>query len=227
MCPLRTGDYTQPDNPHYGMIGANFTPPGDNGVALLKHREVETLFHEFGHLLHHLLTSVPVPSLAGTNVAWDFVELPSQIMENWCWERESLELFARHFETDAVIPLDLMQRMQSARTYRAGYQMMRQLSFGSVDLKLHREYDPSEDGTVIEYAFEIANDFSPVPLPDGYAMIASFNHLFSSPVDMLQRTTRTNGQKSWRRTLLPDSKRRPILSRGGCRTTRYNPIARQ
>ena len=103
-------------------------------------------------------------------------------MENWCWERESLELFARHFETDAVIPLDLMQRMQSARTYRAGYQMMRQLSFGSVDLKLHREYDPSVDGTVIEYAFEIANEFSPVPLPDGYAMIASFNHLFSSPV---------------------------------------------
>ena len=176
------------------MIGANFTSPGHDGVALLKHREVETLFHEFGHLLHHLMTTVEVPSLAGTNVAWDFVELPSQIMENWCWERESLELFARHYETNEVIPDDLMERMRSARTYRAGYLMMRQLSFGSVDLKLHRKYAPEHDGSVIDYALR-----SPTILvPSHYRTDMRSRHLIIYSLrrlDMPPHITPTNGRR--------------------------------
>lgn len=181
MRGLRVGD---PDagTPHVGTISANLTPPQKDRPALLRHSEVETIFHEFGHLLHHLLTRVPIRAIAGTNVAWDFVELPSQIMENWCWAREALDMFARHHETDAPIPADLFDKMQAARTFRSGYQMMRQLGFASVDLALHRSYDPSRDGDPIAYARAVATRFDPTELPDDYAMIAGFGHLFSSPV---------------------------------------------
>jgi oligopeptidase A len=150
--------------------------------ALLTHREVETIFHEFGHLLHHVLSRVEVKSLAGTAVAWDFVELPSQIMENWCWEREALDMFARHHQTGVTIPEDLFRKMVGARTYRGANVQMRQLGFGFVDLKLHREYDPARDGDVCRYARAILQQFNPAILPEDYAMIAAFTHLFASPV---------------------------------------------
>jgi oligopeptidase A len=168
--------------PHSGCVCGNLTPPLGDKPALLTHREVETIFHEFGHLLHHVLSRVEVRSLAGTAVAWDFVELPSQIMENWCWEREALDLFARHYQTGEPIPEDLFRKMVRARTYRAANAQMRQLGFGFVDLKLHREYRPERDGDVIRYARNILQQFTPAPLPADYAMIAGFTHLFASPV---------------------------------------------
>jgi oligopeptidase A len=168
--------------PHVGCVCGNLTPPIGDKPALLTHREVETIFHEFGHLLHHVLSRVEVKSLAGTAVAWDFVELPSQIMENWCWERDALDLFARHYQTGEAIPDELFQKMMRARTYRGANVQMRQLGFGLTDLKLHREYDPALDGDVMQYARAILQQFTPAPLPENYAMIAGFTHLFSSPV---------------------------------------------
>lgn len=168
--------------PHLGLFCANISPPIDGKPALLTHHEVETLFHEFGHLLHHAFSDVEVRSLAGTNVAWDFVELPSQIMENFCWEREALDLFAAHHETGEKIPEELFERMILARTYRAAAAQMRQLGFATLDLRLHREYlelDPRPD--LLEYARKIAEDHSPTALTDDYAMICGFGHLFSSP----------------------------------------------
>ena len=125
---------------------------------------------------------VEVRSLAGANVAWDFVELPSQIMENWCWELDALDLFARHYQTGEPIPRDLFDKMNRARKFRAANSQMRQLGFGYVDLALHREYSPERDGDVVEYARKQLQEFAPAPLPTDYAMIASFTHLFASPV---------------------------------------------
>ena len=168
--------------PHVGLFCANVTPPQGGRPALLTHDEVTTLFHEFGHLLHHLLTEVEVRSLAGTNVAWDFVELPSQIFENWCWEREALDLFARHHEQGAPLPGDLLARMLRARDYRAANHAMRQLGFGTVDLALHTTYDPARDGDPVDFARALAARFAPAALPAEYAMILGFTHLFASPV---------------------------------------------
>ena len=179
MDALITGDPAH-GRPHLGLICGNLTPPVDGRSALLTHREVETIFHEFGHLLHHLLSLVEVRSLAGTSVAWDFVELPSQIMENWCWEREALDLFARHFETGAPVPEDLFRKMRRAKTFRAANAQMRQLGFGYVDLALHREWDGGSD--VIAWSRNVLQQFSPAPFPPEHAMLASFTHLFSSPV---------------------------------------------
>ncbi|MBS1875133.1 MAG: M3 family metallopeptidase [Acidobacteria bacterium] len=173
---------SDPSRHHLGLICGNLTPPVGDAPALLTHREVETIFHEFGHLIHHCLSRVEVRTLAGANVAWDFVELPSQIMENWCWEREALDLFARHYQTSEPIPEDLFQKMRRARVFRAANAQMRQLGFGFTDLALHRQYDPTRDGGVIAYAKRALASFSPAKLPENYAMIASFTHLFASPV---------------------------------------------
>jgi oligopeptidase A len=115
-------------------------------------------------------------------VPWDFVELPSQIMENWCWERESLDLFARHYQTGEPIPDELFAKMNRARTFRGANAQMRQLAFGVLDLSLHRLYSQALDGDVMAYARKIMQAFSPAELPRDYGMLAAFTHLFASPV---------------------------------------------
>ena len=214
--------------PRLGLICGNLTPPIDDKPALLTHREVETIFHEFGHLLHHLLTRVEVRSLAGTAVAWDFVELPSQIMENWCWERESLDLFARHYETGDLIPEELFQKMKRAKTFRAANAQMRQLGFGYVDLALHRQWDPSQ-GDPVDWSRPILQQFAAAPLPDNYAMITGFTHLFASPVAYLApATTPINGPRSpGRRRLHPFQKGRSLQPIRRPRLPRKNPLERR
>lgn len=171
-----------PPQPNLAVFCLNASPPSGGKPSLLLHRDVETLFHEFGHLLHHCLSRVPVRSLAGTRVAQDFVELPSQIMENWCSEREALDLFARHYDSNAALPPVLLERMNAARTFRAASMQMRQLGFAAVDLALHIDYDAKADGDVLPYARAIMEKYAVAPFPDDYAMLASFSHLFGSPV---------------------------------------------
>jgi oligopeptidase A len=145
---------------------------------------VETVFHEFGHLLHHLCGRVPIPSLNGTSVAWDFVELPSQIMENWCWERESLDFFARHHASGDPIPEDLFTRMVEARNYMSAAAMMRQLSLGMMDLVLHLDYPAGPpEGEDLDSLLRSHLEAYTFPYREPVRpLIRRFSHLFSSPV---------------------------------------------
>ena len=181
---LKTGepDENNDREPHLGLICGNLTAATESKPALLTHYEVETIFHEFGHLLHHLCGEVPHRSLNGVNVAWDFVELPSQIMENWCWERESLDLFAHHHETGDTIPEELFDKMLRARNFMAGNTMMRQLAFAKLDLHIHRKLAKEEfDDLELNLQTTLEN-YLPKRKSKPRTIALRFSHLFSSPV---------------------------------------------
>ena len=181
---LKTGepDKSGKCKPHLGLICGNLSAPTAEKPALLTHYEVETIFHEFGHLLHHLCGNVKHRSLNGVNVAWDFVELPSQIMENWCWQRESLDLFARHYKTGEIIPDELFNKMLRARNFMAGNAMMRQLAFSKLDLFLHRSLAKRDFEDLEKEIQLVLVDYLPKRNSPARTIVQRFSHIFSGPV---------------------------------------------
>lgn len=165
------------ERPHVSIV-CNFTRPTASKPSLLTFNEVTTLFHEFGHALHGMLANTTYPTLSGTSVYWDFVELPSQVMENWCYEEEALNLFAKHYETGELIPMEYVQKIKESASFLEGLATVRQLSFGMLDMGWHAE-DPSSILNVKEYE---TKQFEPTAIyPDvkENAMSTSFSHIFN------------------------------------------------
>ncbi len=156
----------------------NFAPPADGRPGLLTHDEVTTLFHEFGHGLHHMLTEQEVPGVSGINgVAWDAVELPSQFMENWCWQPEALALFSGHYETGEPLPNDKLERMLAARNFQSGMKMLRQLEFSLFDFRIHANY---QRGLDIQAELDaVRREVAVVPAPDFNRFQNGFAHIFA------------------------------------------------
>ncbi|MBN4053239.1 M3 family metallopeptidase, partial [bacterium AH-315-L15] len=161
-------------------LTCNFSPPVGDDPALFTHDEVLTLFHEFGHGLHHMLTQVDYLSVAGIGgVPWDAVELPSQFMENWCWQREALDLIASHFKTGAALPEEMFQRMLAAKNFQSGMHMVRQLEFALFDFRLHLEYDPEKEGRVYEVLEEVRKQVAVMHPPSFNRFPHGFSHIFA------------------------------------------------
>jgi oligopeptidase A len=158
----------------------NFLPPTGGQPVLLTHSEVVTLFHEFGHGLHHMLTRVRYPSLAGINgVPWDAVELPSQFMENYAWHPDVLPLISGHIDTGAPLPRPMIERLNGSRTFHAVLKAVRQLEFALFDLRLHSEYQPERGARVAEILREVRNQVAVVPVPEFNRFAHSFGHIFA------------------------------------------------
>ena len=158
----------------------NGTPPVGDTPSLMTFREVETLFHEFGHGLQHMMTTVDLRDVSGINgVEWDAVELPSQFMENWCYHRPTLLGMAIHHETGEVLPDDLFEKICRARTYRAASQMLRQLQFGMTDMALHSEFDSSGEVTIFDVHRQIAEQTSALPPDPANRFLCAFSHIFA------------------------------------------------
>jgi oligopeptidase A len=158
----------------------NFGPPVGDKPSLLTHDEVETLFHEFGHGLHHMLTKVDYPAVSGINgVPWDAVELPSQFLENWCWERAPLDLISGHVDTGEPIPEALYERMRAAKNFQSAMQMVRQLEFAIFDFRLHREYDPDRGGRIYDILGEVRDQVAVIKPPPFNRFAHGFSHIFA------------------------------------------------
>ncbi len=155
----------------------NFPAPTDEMPSLMPHQQVETLFHEFGHVLHQMLTTANLSSQSGTNVARDFVEAPSQIFENWAWNYESLQLFAKHWETGEVLPKDLFDKMLAAKNVGSGLATEAQIFYGTLDMTLHDKYDPTSEKSTDDVVEELKNETTHYPYVDGTHFQAAFGHL--------------------------------------------------
>ncbi len=161
-------------------LTCNFAPPSAGKPALLTHDDVLTLFHEFGHGLHHMLTEVEWPSVGGiSGVEWDAVELPSQMLENFAWQPETLHLFARHWQTQASLPQSLFDKVLAARHFHAGLFLLRQIEFALFDFRLHLEFDPVHGARTIELLHEVRAEIAVIQPPSWNRMPMSFTHVFS------------------------------------------------
>ena len=167
----------QIERPHIAIV-CNFTKPTADAPSLLTHEEVQTLFHEFGHALHGLLSDVKYVSLGGTHVYWDFVELPSQIMENWTSEKEALDLFAEHYQTGEKIPADLARKIKDSQRFQAGYAMLRQLGFSYLDMAWHSS-DPSKIEDISLFEQKALEKSRLVPPIEGTLVSTAFSHIFA------------------------------------------------
>ncbi len=161
-------------------LTCNLTPPIGDEPALFTHDEVITLFHEFGHGLHHMLTRIDVPEVAGINgVEWDAVELPSQFMENFCWEKEALGLFARHYQTDAPLPDDLYERMVAAKNFQGALQMLRQIEFALFDMRLHQQVEIGSAEQIQQILDQVRKQVAVVKTPPINRFQNGFSHIFA------------------------------------------------
>lgn len=161
-------------------LTCNFTPPTNDDPALLSHNEVITLFHEFGHGLHHMLTKVDHLSVSGINgVQWDAVELPSQFMENWCWQKPALEIISGHYQTGAPLPESLLEKMLAAKNFQSGMFMIRQLEFSLFDFQIHLDFDPTKSSKIYSTLSTIRDQFSVVTAPAFNRFAHSFSHIFA------------------------------------------------
>jgi peptidyl-dipeptidase Dcp len=163
------------ERPHVSIV-CNFTPPTETKPSLLTFNEVTTLFHEFGHALHGMLANTTYPSLSGTSVYWDFVELPSQVMENWCYEPEALALFAKHFETGEIIPQQYVEKIKESASFLEGMATLRQLSFGILDMTYHGKSQTIDDVKAFEK--QAMEGTSLYPDVAENCMSTSFSHIF-------------------------------------------------
>lgn len=162
------------------FLTCNFTPPVGDAPSLLTHDEVTTLFHEFGHGLHHMLTQIEVAAVSGINgVAWDAVELPSQFMENWCWEPEAIPLISGHYQTGEPLPQALLDKMLAAKNFQSGLQMIRQLEFSLFDFRLHAEYNPAAPKSAQDVLNEVRDLVAVIKPPAFNRFENSFSHIFA------------------------------------------------
>ena len=162
------------------FLTCNFSGPVGADPALLSHQEVVTLFHEFGHGLHHMLTKIDVAPVSGINgVCWDAVELPSQFMENYCWESEALAFISCHNETKAPLPEDVLKKLIAAKNFNSALALVRQLEFSLFDMRIHMEFDPKEEGQVENILNQVREEVSVIKPPEGYSFENSFSHIFA------------------------------------------------